>query len=179
MRILLMCEGQNEEVLLNCLLNVDALKFTRDDLIGRWAYPIRQLSHPTVKTELKHYGHPVKVYRAGDKQTDKFAIPKDLKNIVSSSEIYKYCTKPELEMLLILNEGLEREYEKVKSSESPKSFAKKNVRYNGRKYDQSSEFLKMYYGGSNVTNLISNIKQYKIYKKQHNRDELYLADILK
>lgn len=82
-------------------------------------------------------------------------------------------------MLLILNEGLEREYEKVKSSESPKSFAKKNIRYNGRKYDQSSEFLKMYYGGSNVTNLISNIKQYKIYKKQHNRDELYLADILK
>ena len=82
-------------------------------------------------------------------------------------------------MLLILNEGLEREYEKVKSSESPKSYAKKNIRYNGRKYDQSSEFLKMYYGGSNVTNLISNIKQYKIYKKQHNRDELYLADILK
>lgn len=179
MRIFLMCEGQNEEVLLNCLLNADALKFTRDDLIGRRPYPIRQLSHPTIKTELKHYGQPVKVYRVGDKQTDKFSIPKDVKNIVSSSEIYKYCTKPELEMLLILNEGLEREYEKVKSSESPKAFAKKNIRYNGRKYDQSSEFLKMYYGGSNVTNLISNIKQYKIYKKQHNRDELYLADILK
>lgn len=68
-------------------------------------------------------------------------------------------------MLLILDEGLEREYEKVKSLESPKSFAKKNIRYNGRKYDQSSEFLKMYYGGSNVVNLTSNIKQYKIYKK--------------
>ena len=82
-------------------------------------------------------------------------------------------------MLLILNEGLEKEYEKVKSSQSPKTFAKKNIKYNEKKYDQSSEFLKMYYGGSNVTNLISNIKQYKIYKKQHNRDELYLADILK
>ena len=34
MRILLMCEGQNEEVLLNHLLNADALCFTRDDLIG-------------------------------------------------------------------------------------------------------------------------------------------------
>lgn len=56
MRILLMCEGQNEEVLLNCLLNADALKLTRDDLIGRRPYPIRQLSHPTIKTELKHYG---------------------------------------------------------------------------------------------------------------------------
>lgn len=179
MRILLMCEGQNEEVLLNCLLNSNALCFTRDDLIGRRPYPIRQLSHPTIKTELKHYGQPVKVYRVGDKQTDKFPIPKDIKNIVSSSEIYKYCTKPELEMLLILNEGLEREYEKVKSSESPKMFAKKNIKYNGRKYDQSSEFLAMYYGKDNVVNLIANIKQYKNYKKQHNRDELYLADILK
>ena len=33
MRILLMCEGQNEEVLLNNLLDADAFCFTRDDLI--------------------------------------------------------------------------------------------------------------------------------------------------
>ena len=179
MRILLMCEGQNEEVLLNCLLNANALIFTRDDLIGRRPYPIRQLSHPTIKTELKHYGEPVKVYRIGDKQTDKLPIPKDLKNIVSSSQIYKYCTKPEMEMLLILNEGLEKEYEKVKTLESPKIFAKKNIKYNGRKYDQSSEFLEMYYGGDNVENLILNIRKYKNYKKQHSKDELYLADFLK
>lgn len=102
-----------------------------------------------------------------------------MKGIVSSKEIYKYCTKPELEMLLILNEGLEKEYEKVKSSQSPKTFAKKNIRYNGKKYDQSSEFLEAYYGGPNVKNLIDNIKKYKTYKRQHDRDELYLADILK
>ena len=174
-----MCEGQNEEVLLNHLLDVDALCFTRDDLIGRRPYPIRQLSNPTIKSELKHYGLPVKEYRVGDKQNDKLTIPKDLKVIVSSKEIYKYCTKPELEMLLILNEGLEKEYEKVKSSQSPKTFAKKNIRYNDKKYDQSSEFLEGYYGGSNVKNLIDNIKKYKTYKRQHDRDELYLADILK
>ncbi len=179
MRILLMCEGQNEEVLLNHLLDADALCFTRDDLIGRRPYPIRQLNNPTIKSELKHYGSPIKVYRVGDKQNDKFPIPKDLKDIVSSKEIYKYCTKPELEMLLILNEGLEKEYEKVKSTQSPKTFAKKNIRYNGKKYDQSSEFLQAYYGGSNVQNLIDNIKKYKTYKRQHDRDELYLADILK
>jgi hypothetical protein len=178
MRILLMCEGQNEEVLLNILLNAEALNFTRDDLIGRRPYPIRQLSNPTIKTELKHYGAPVKVYRVGDKQNDKLTIPRDLKNIVSKDEIYKYCTKPELEMLLILNEGLEREYEKVKSSESPKSFAKKNIKYNGRKYDQSSDFLDSYYGGNNTQNLIDNIKKYKTYKRQHEKDELYLADLL-
>lgn len=179
MRILLMCEGQNEEVLLNLLLDFDAFCFTRDDLIGRRPYPIRQLSNPTIKSELKHYGMPVKIYRIGDKQNDKLSIPKDLKGIVSSKEIYKYCTKPELEMLIILNEGLEKEYEKVKSLESPKTFAKKNIRYNGKKYDQSSEFLEDYYGKDNVKKLIANIKKYKTYKRQHDKDELYLADILK
>ena len=123
-----MCEGQNEEVLLNHLLDADALCFTRDDLIGRRPYPVRQLSNPTIKSELKHYGLPVKVYRVGDKQNDKLLIPKDLKGIVSSKEIYKYCTKPELEMLLIINEESEKEYEKVKSFQSPKTFAKKTWR---------------------------------------------------
>lgn len=77
-----MCEGTNEEVILNCLLDANALTFTRDDLIGRRPYPIRQLNHPTIKTELKHYGLPVKVYRIGDKQNDKLSIPKDIRNIV-------------------------------------------------------------------------------------------------
>lgn len=81
-------------------------------------------------------------------------------------------------MLLILNEGLEKEYEKVKKSQSPKTFSKKNIKYNGKKYDQSSEFLEMYYSKNNINNLIANIKKYKNYKK-HSKDELYLADILK
>ena len=63
MRILLMCEGQNEEVILNILLDANAFCFSRDDLIGRRPYPIRQLNNPTIKSELKHYGLPVKVYR--------------------------------------------------------------------------------------------------------------------
>ena len=179
MRILLMCEGQNEETILNILLDNDLLIFTRDDLIGLKPYAIRQLSHPTIKSELKHYGLPVKVYRIGDKQNDKLPIPNDLKKIVIKNEIYKFCTKPEFEMLLILNEGLEKEYEKVKNKMSPKSFAKKNIKMNGRKYDQSTEFIKLYYGGNNINNLIKNIKKYKTYKKQHEKDELYLADILR
>lgn len=179
MRILLLCEGQNEEVIINLLLDNNSLIFNRDDLIGRRVYPIRQLDNPFIKTELKHYGQCVKVFRIGDKQSDKLPIPKELKHIISKSEIYKYCTKPELEILLIINEKLEREYEKSKSKKSPKSFAKEYIKCNGIKYDQTKEFLEMYYGGKNVKNLISNIKKYKTYKRKHNKDELYLADLLK
>ncbi len=178
MRILLMCEGRNEEVLLNCLLDADALVFTRNDLIGLRPYPVRQLNNPTIKAELKHYGLPIIVYRVGDKQSDELAIPKELKEIVSKENIFKYCTKPEMEMLLILNEGLEKEYEKVKSFESCKSFAKKNIKYNGKKYDQSSEFLRSYYGKERIHNLIENIKKYKLHKGHHQKDEFYLADLL-
>ena len=161
------------------MLNANALTFTRDNLIGRRPYPIRQLNNPTIKTELKHYGLPVKVYRVGDKQNDKLLIPSDIKNIVSFKEIYKYCTKPELEILLIINEGLIKDYEKVKTNESPKVYAKKNIKLNDKKYDQSSDFLNDYYGGKNVKNLIENIIYYKKYKKSHGKDELYLADLLK
>lgn len=179
MRILLMCEGQNEEAILNILLDNNLLIFTRDDLIGLKPYAIRQLNHPVIKSELKHNGSQVKVYRIGDKQNDKLVIPSDLKKIIIKDEIYKYCTKPEFEILMILNEKLEKEYEKVKSKMSPKSFAKENIKLNGRKYDQSTEFIKLYYGGKNVKNLIKNIKKYKTYKKHNKKDELYLADILK
>lgn len=178
MRILLLCEGKNEEVLLNLLLDSNSLCITRDNLIGRRVYPVRQLSNPIIKSELIHYGQPVTIYRVGDKQNDKLIIPKELKNIVYTDKIYKYCTKPELEILLILNENLIKEYDKVKSSQSPKTFAKKYIKYNGKKYDQSSEFLSIYYKGTRVENLIKNITDYKKYKK-HNKDELYLYDLLK
>lgn len=179
MKILLMCEGQNEEVLLNILLDNNALVINRDDLIGRRPYPIRQLNNPIIKVELKHYGLPIKIYRIGDTQNDKLIIPNDLKRFVSKNDIYKFCTKPELEILMIINENLEKEYEKVKSYESPKLFAKKNIKFNGKRYDQSSLFFQEYYGGENVKNLIRNIKKYKKYKNHRRKDELYLADLLK
>ena len=100
-----------------------------------------------------------------------------MNGIVNKKDIYKYCTKPELEILLIINEGLLKDYEKVKSIESPKTFAKKNIKFNDKKYDQSSDFLKNYY--SDINKLIKNLKEYKKYKKKHNKDELYLADLLK
>ncbi len=67
----------------------------------------------------------VKIIKIGDKMSDKLRIPKDLLSKIESED--KYCTKPEFEMLLIIAEGLAREYEKVKSTIKPKSFAKANI----------------------------------------------------
>ena len=86
MRILLMCEGTNEETLISALLDANAFKFTKDDLIGLKPYAVRDLNY--IKSELKLYGKPVKIYRIGDTQTDKLSIPKELNGIVNKKDIY-------------------------------------------------------------------------------------------
>lgn len=177
MKYLLMCEGSNEEKLINLLLDYNMLKITRDDLIGMRPYNVRQLKNPFIKTELKHYNKPVIIWRIGDKQNDKLVIPRELNNIVFRQNIYKYCTKPELEILLIINENLMSKFNK--SGKNPKAFAKENIKFNGKKYDQSTSFFEKYYGGKNIDNLVSNIIEYKRIKKNHAKDELYLADLLK
>lgn len=176
MKYLLMCEGKNEEALVNLLIDNNKLILTREDLIGRKPYNVRQLTHPVIKTEIKHYNDEIIVYRIGDKQSDEVKVPLDLKGYVSKSRIFKFCTKPELEILLIINEGMLKDYNK--SWLTPKQYALKNIKFNGRKYDQSTDFLINYYE-KRVNNLVNNISEYKRIKKKHNKEEHYLCELLK
>lgn len=116
------------------------------------------------------------MYRIGDKQSDEVKVPSDLKDYVSKSRIFKFCTKPELEILLIINEGMLKDYNK--SGLTPKQYALKNIKFNGRKYDQSTDFLINYYE-KRVNNLVNNISEYKRIKKKHNKEEHYLCELLK
>ena len=176
MKYLLLCEGPNEVCIVNLLLKYGKLKFNTDDLLALKPFNARQLTNPTIKSELRVYNKPVIILRIGDTQRDKFVIPKELEKIVAKDRIHKYCTLPELEILLIINEGLYKKY--VRSKEKPKTFAKKNIFYNNRRYDQSNDFLLEYYSGKRIDILIQNLKEYKRLKK-HKKDELYLADLLK
>ena len=103
MKLLIMCEGPNELKIINILLENQKLNLYPDE---------------------------VHVLRIGDGQNEKLEIPSAYKDKITLFE--KYCTKPELEMLLIISENLAAEYEKVKSKTKPKTFAKANIRY-GRK----------------------------------------------
>lgn len=178
MKRLIMCEGPNELKVINILLENDALIFTEDDLLGLTAYHARQIkSNTQVRTALNLYpGNDVLVMRIGDKQTDKMTIPADYRSKIKGIE--KYCTMPELEMLLIISEGLVKEYEKVKSSTSPKEFAKSCIVCNRIRYDNSTQFFEDYYG-SDSEKLVAAIREYKRIKGSHRKDELYLADLLK
>ncbi len=177
MKYLIMCEGPNELEIIRILLEYDKLIFTEDDLLNLVPYHARQIaSNPTVKAALNLYHGDVYVLRIGDKLNEELKIPKEYKGKIKRIE--KYCTKPELEMLLIISEGLQADFEKEKSRKSPKSFSKENVSFNRKRYDNSTAFYRDYYG-ERIDLLVDTIKRYKQLKGKHQKDELYLADLLK
>lgn len=176
MKYLILCEGNNERVLIDLLLDADKLKICRDELIGLTPFNVRQLTNPYMISQVKMYNEPVIVYRIGDTQREKLKISKEIRHLVSEENIYKYCTLPELEILLIINEGMYKDF--LKSKMNPKSYAKSHIIYHKTRYDQSSSFLKCYYE-TRLDLLIENLKAYKHLKKHKNKDELYLIDLIK
>lgn len=179
MKYLIMCEGPNELEIINILLEYDLLIFTEDDLLGLSAYHARQINNSVVvKNELNMYpGNGIIIIRIGDKLNEELEIPEEYEYKISC-DIKKYCTLPELEILLIISEGLWNQFNKVKTKQKAKTFAKKNIKFNRKKYDNSTKFYREYYGDT-PEKLVAAIKEYKQKHKSHKKDELYLADLLK
>ncbi len=178
MKRLIMCEGPNELKIMRILLEYGCLIFGEDELLGLTPYHARQIKgNAQVRTELNIYpGNDILIMRIGDKQAEKLMIPADYKGKIVGIE--KYCTKPELEMLLIISEGLLSEYEKVKSTTDPKTFAKQYITFGRKHYDNSTKFYDDYYG-SRPELLVNALREYKRTHGAHKKDEYYLADLLK
>lgn len=173
-RILLMCEGQNEKCLIDLLIEDGILKITRDDLIGGVPYLARQIRQSVmIKNQLNIYHGNFKIIRIGDTQKDELKIPKEYQKRITS--IKKICTKPELELLMIIAEGKIDDFNKLRLK--PKEFAKQFISVDKTRYDNSSGFYKLYYY-RNKDKLIKAIKEYKRIKR-HEKDELFLADLIK
>lgn len=124
MKYLIMCEGPNELEIIRMLLEHDKLIFTEDDLLNLVPYHARQIeSNPTVKTALNLYPGEVQVLRIGDKLNDELKISKVYKKKITC--VKKYCTKPELEMLLIISEELNPNLKKENLKKVQNLFVKK------------------------------------------------------
>lgn len=175
MKILIMCEGSNELKVMNMLLDAGKLLFSRDDLLDMRPFHARQLTSPQLKPALDSYHGPIEVYRIGDKMTDNLKDQKYYLNIVS---VQKYCTLPELEILLVIAEGLFDDYEKVKSKQKPKEFCKNNISFNRKRYNNSTEFYENYFSGR-IDLLVNAIIEYRRLHGTHKKGQGYLADLLK
>ena len=175
MKILVMCEGPNELKVINLLLDANKLCFTQQDLLDLRPFHARQLTSPQLKPALDAYHGELVIYRIGDKMSDKLKIPKEYGNIV---HVQKFCTLPELEMLLIIAEGLFDEYKKVKSTQSPKEFCKRNITFNRQRYNNSTVFYENYFSGR-IDLLVNAIKQYRHLHHTHTGEEGYLSDLIR
>ena len=179
MKLLVMCEGPNEKAVVDMLLDAGCLEFSEDDLVGLTVYHARQLTAPVIKTALSIYTGEFAVYRIGDSMTDKLPVPADYQGRIKG--VRKFCTKPELEMLLLIAEGKEAEFEKVKAGKrkmKAKDFCKANVVHNRKRYDNSTQFYRDYFG-SDIGTLVEVIEKYKQTHGAHKKGEEYLADLLK
>ena len=175
-KLLILCEGPNELAIINLLLDNNKLKFTRDDLLDLRPFHARQLTSPIIIPILNQYHGDIIIYRIGDKMNDKLKINKEYKEFIKGQ--YKFCTKPKLEILLIIVENKLNAFEKMKSKIRPKEFCKKYVSFNNQKYDNSTQFFIDYFT-NRIDLLIYSIKEYHRTHKKHESDEGYIYDLLK
>ena len=66
MKYLVMCEGTNEKILIELLIEHKKLIFELDDLLNLEIYHARQLV-PYIISQLKIYNGEIKIIRIGDK----------------------------------------------------------------------------------------------------------------
>ena len=180
MQYLVICEGPNEKAIIEMLIDANKLIIGKKDLLNREVFISRQIYNtPQIKTALKTYNNKIEIWRIGDTLKDALRIPEEFKQYIDKDRIRKFCTKPEIEMLLIINNNLFKEYNKVKSSICPKDFAKSNIKLRNTRYNNKTDFWKEYYKNK-FNQLVDDIREYK-HKKKNNKlnKEEYLADILK
>ena len=164
--IILACEGPSEVVLINKLLDDNALIFDRKDILDRRPIHFRQpkIIAPLINT--LPIDEPLIFYRIGDTQKDKY----DYSCLSFRSDRiteYKVCTKPEIEILVIIKENLYEKYLKTKSKVQPKQFLKNE--FNG--LGSFSDYILK-------NDMIDAIKKYKNLKR-HKKDEMFLAELLR
>ncbi len=161
------CEGAAEETIINLLLDNNLLQFRREDLLD--GKPLR--GRGAQKFEREHlrfeFDYKITVLRILDSRRENFKLSKAYEHKV---DVINIITAPEIEMLIILNEGKYTDYKK--SGVKPSIFCKSELGFSDVK---SKEFIKSYF--SNISKLVAAIHEYRrVSKVAHG--EYSLSDIL-
>lgn len=173
MKYLIMLEGTCEKALIETLINNGDLIIRQDDMLDEQPHVARNWKK-TFEVLIKQLPHSekVKIIRIGDTLKDKLKIPSKFKKKRISS-IGNYCTKPEFEFLLLIEEELVDDYYKS-SFKDPKSYARSNISFNGKKYDVSPRWLKSYFSVHNPKEIIHEYRRIK----KHKKGEKYLSELI-
>lgn len=162
------CEGGAEHAILDLLMNNHKLIFEREDLIEEEVLRCRRGKEFEEKYLKKGFSEKIIVYRILDSRNEKFKLSKAYEKKV---DVINVVTAPEIEMLIICNEGKYKEFKNA--GEKPSVFCKRALGY---KHVKSYNFIYEYFSDINV--LINALHEYRRISKFH-KDEKTLWDLLK
>lgn len=166
------CEGTSERVIMEKLLQADKLIFTEeellnDEILGNSMRKAKVFQDTFLGLQLPS---KIEVFRIVDSLNEKFVIEKLYKEKISG--IYAVVTKPEIEMLIIHNEGKYEDFLKTKSKMKPSTYCKTVMKYKNVK---NTGFIEEYF--SDIDLLIRAIETY--HSKRGDKSTLTLKDLLK
>lgn len=162
------CEGGAERAILDLLMDNHKLIFEREDLIEEEVLKCRRGKDFEEKYLKKGFTEKITIYRVLDSRNENFKLRKAYAPKV---DVINVVTAPEIEMLIICNEG---KYKGFKStSEKPSTYCKCVLKYKNVK---SYDFIYEYF--SDIDVLINALHEYKRISKIR-RNEKTLWDLLK
>lgn len=167
------CEGGAERAILDLLLDNHQLIFEREDLIEEEVLRCRSGKEFEERYLRKGFKEKITIYRILDSRGERFNLSKayahkvDVKNVI---------TAPEIEKLIICNEGKHEDYlrEARKNPQlKPSTYCKSNLRYKNVK---SYDFVKEYFADIQV--LVKALYEYRRISKVR-CGEMTLGDLLR
>jgi len=162
------CEGSAEQTIIKLLLDNNKLIFTYDNLLDGEILRCRKAREFEEQYLRKGFSNKITVLRILDSRRENFVLSK---LYAPKIKVVNVITAPEIEMLIILNEGKYSEFKK--SNKKPSEFCKSVL---GFKTVKTSLFVKNYF--SNINSLISTIQEYKRISLVR-KGEYTLSDLLK
>lgn len=162
------CEGTAEQVIMDLLLDNNKLIFSRNELLEHEVLRCRTGKNFEEQYLRKGFTEQITVFRILDSRRENFKLSKAYQNKV---KIINVITAPEIEMLVILNEGKYADYKK--SGKKPSEYCKSDLKYHDVK---SATFVRSYFNDIDI--LIRAIIEYKRVSNIQ-RNEITLAYILK
>ena len=162
------CEGSAEEAIIDILLDNHLLIFEREEMLEEKVIRCREGKKFEEKYLRKGFANKISVIRILDSRREKFKLSKAYQNKV---DVINVITAPEIEMLIIFNEGKYNEFKK--SKKSPSDFCKRDLKMRDVK---SYDYVKNYFDDADI--LIGAIQEYhKIARVQ--KGEYTLLNLIK
>lgn len=157
-------EGNSEEAIIETLYNSNKLIFNSFDSVNdegliREFTQVRKAKNFSEKYLKRDYGdRPLNILRIVDSPNENFKLPKVYDEKIESREIevFKIVTRPEIEILMIINEGKYHDYVRSSHGIKPSEYMKDLLKISNIK---SKSFVCDYFG--DVNRLIYCINEYK------------------